>query len=340
MPVPSSITDLSTTAASNSPAGTDAISNTLDDYLRAIQAIIRSESLNKSWEAPGHTPTYLSATQFTVPTDLTSTYTVGRRIKATLAGPTYAYSTITASAFAADVTTVTVANDSTALSSPISAIEVGPNIIAMMEAGGSRIASRAWVQALTASDSQAGIIEIATNAEAQAGTDTARAVTPAGVKAAQIIQLTSVSASGASVDFTGIPSWAKRITIMFDSLSTNGTSVKMVRLGNAGGIESTGYLSASCFSNNSTGAVSIANYTDGFALTGVNAADAQHGSVVLNKLTGNTWICSGNIAFSSGGAFGTVAGSKTTSATLDRVRVTTSGGTDTFDAGNINIFYE
>ncbi|MEN6643005.1 MAG: hypothetical protein ABFE08_11205, partial [Armatimonadia bacterium] len=135
MPVPSSITDLSTTAASNSPAGTDPISNTLDDYLRAIQAIIRQESLAKSWEAPGHTATWLSGTQFTVPTDLTSTYRVGRRIKATLSGPTYAYSTITASAFAAGVTTVTVANDSTALTSPISAVEVGPDPIAMIEAG-------------------------------------------------------------------------------------------------------------------------------------------------------------------------------------------------------------
>lgn len=155
-----------------------------------------------------------------------------------------------------------------------------------------------------------------------------------------LVSVTELAASGTSVDFTGIPSWVKRITIMFDSQSTNGTSVKMVRLGDAGGFESSGYLSASCFSNNATGAVSVANYTDGFALTGVNAGDVQHGTVVLNKLTGNTWICSGNIAFSSGGAFGTVAGSKTTSTTLDRVQVTTSGGVDTFDAGTISIMYE
>ncbi|HET8730476.1 MAG TPA: hypothetical protein VFM34_05135 [Moraxellaceae bacterium] len=175
MPVPSSITDLSTTAASNSPAGSDPISTNLDDYLRAIQAILRAESLNKSWEAPGHTATWLSATQFTIPTDVTSTYRVGRRIKATLAGPTYAYSTITASAFAAGVTTVTVANDSTVLSSPISAIEVGPDSIAMIESG-SAVASRAWVQALAATTAAAGILEILDSTEFATGTDSTRAM--------------------------------------------------------------------------------------------------------------------------------------------------------------------
>lgn len=155
-----------------------------------------------------------------------------------------------------------------------------------------------------------------------------------------LVSGTSVSASGTSVDFTAIPAWVKRITIMVSGLSTNGTSVKMVRLGYSGGFENSGYLSASCFANNATGAVSVANYTDGFALTGVNAADVQDGTVVLTKLTGNTWVCSGLIGFSSGGALGSVAGTKATSGTLDRVRVTTQGGTDTFDAGTVNIMYE
>lgn len=339
MPVPSSITDLSTTAASNSPAGTDAISNNLDDYLRAIQAIIRSESLNKSWEAPGHTPTYLSATQFTVPTDLTSTYTVGRRIKATLAGPTYAYSTITASAFAAGETTVTVSNDSATLSSPISAIEVGPDIIAMMEAGGSRIASRAWVQALTASDSQAGIIEIATSAEAQAGTDTARAVTPAGVKAAQIIQLTSVSASGASVVFTGIPAYAKRVTVLFRRLSTNGTSDIIVQIGGSGGAETTGYEGVT--SSTVASSASIQNWDGGALVRNATSAGSSFtGAMVFEKLDGtDSWIIHGT-GSDLGAATMQYGGFKTLTGTLDRVRITTVGGSQTFDAGTINVIYE
>lgn len=155
-----------------------------------------------------------------------------------------------------------------------------------------------------------------------------------------LVSDTAKSLSGTSVDFTGIPVWAKRVTVSFSGMSTNGTSVKMVQIGDSGGIENSGYLSSTCFANNATGAVSVANYTDGFALTGVNAADVQHGSVVLTKLGGNTWTCSGVIGFSSGGALGTVAGSKTLSATLDRVRLTTQGGTDTFDDGTANIMYE
>lgn len=41
MAVPTSITDLSTTPASNSPAGSDSIGTSLDDYLRSIQAILK-----------------------------------------------------------------------------------------------------------------------------------------------------------------------------------------------------------------------------------------------------------------------------------------------------------
>jgi hypothetical protein len=201
-------------------------------------------------------------------------------------------------------------------------------------------ATTAFVQTLTATDARSGIIELATDAEYVTGTDAARAVTPAVARANNIVAVASVSASGTSVDFTGIPAWAKRITVMVSGISTNGTSVKQVRLGDSGGFESTNYLSASCFSNNATGTVSVANYTDGFALTGVNASDVQHGTIILTKHTGNTWICSGNIGFSSGGAFGTVAGTKATSATLDRIQLTTQGGTDTFDAGTVSITYE
>jgi len=48
MPVPTLITDLSTTAATNSPAGTDAISNTMDDYIRSLSAFIAQNYANKA----------------------------------------------------------------------------------------------------------------------------------------------------------------------------------------------------------------------------------------------------------------------------------------------------
>lgn len=125
MPVPSTIKDLSTTAGSNSPAGSDAIGNTLDDYLRAIQAILRSESLNNSWERRGDTPTRTGNTTFTVTGDQTAYYTVGRRVKCT--DSTTLYGIITTSVYGA-VTTVTVALDSGNLSASLTEVMLGPEI--------------------------------------------------------------------------------------------------------------------------------------------------------------------------------------------------------------------
>jgi hypothetical protein len=75
------------------------------------------------WVSSGITPTYVGATSFTLPGDQTSTFQVGRRIKATVTAGT-AYGIITASTYAA-LTTVTVVNDSTPLDSGLSAVSYG-----------------------------------------------------------------------------------------------------------------------------------------------------------------------------------------------------------------------
>ena len=148
------------------------------------------------------------------------------------------------------------------------------------------------------------------------------------------------STSGTSIDFTGIPSWVKRVTVMFDGVSTNGTSQLLLRIGDSGGVETTGYQSAAGFSAVSQ---SFDFSTDGFLFeptSSSTAASLRYGSVILTSLGSNTWI--GHLAIYSTGASTEVsgAGAKTLSATLDRVRITTVNGTDTFDAGTINIMYE
>lgn len=75
------------------------------------------------WVSSGLTPTYVSATQFTLAGDQTSTFHVGRRIKTTNTGGTV-YSRITVSAYAA-LTTITVVNDSGVLDSGLSAVSYG-----------------------------------------------------------------------------------------------------------------------------------------------------------------------------------------------------------------------
>jgi hypothetical protein len=141
------------------------------------------------------------------------------------------------------------------------------------------------------------------------------------------------STSGTSIDFTSIPSWVKRITVMLQGVSTSGTSVTQLQLG-AGSVTTSGYVSSW------TVGTTVYSQTTGFgAQSFVSAADTKNGSFVLTKITGNTWVSTALI--SNGGttvALGT--GSIALGGTLDRVRITTVNGTDTFDAGSINILYE
>lgn len=63
-------------------------------------------------------------------------------------------------------------------------------------------------------------------------------------------------------------------------------------------------------------------------------------TILLVDAATNMWVASGNFNDAGGSAVFSCGGKKATSATLDRVRITTVNGTDTFDAGTINIAYE
>ena len=148
------------------------------------------------------------------------------------------------------------------------------------------------------------------------------------------------STSGTSIDFTGIPAGVRRITIMFVGVSTNGTSNLLIQLGDAGGVEVTGYLGSGSITD-STGA-GVSNYTTGFGIRTVTVTAVIQGSIilVLEDSTDFTWICRGLLSRSDDTMTFHISGSKLLSAELDRVRITTVGGSDTFDAGAINISYE
>lgn len=150
------------------------------------------------------------------------------------------------------------------------------------------------------------------------------------------------STSGTSIDFTGIPSWAKRITVSFNNVSQSGagTSSILVQIGTSGGIQNTGYL-ASVGSITGTNSTGTASATAGFITTvTVGAATVLHGNVVLTLVdsANGIWAAAGMLAGS--GFVHLSGGTKTLSGTLDRVRIATSNGTDTFDLGSINILYE
>lgn len=194
-----------------------------------------------------------------------------------------------------------------------------------------------------ASETDTGVVELATTAEYTTGTDTTRVLTPATARARNLVIGTlTTTTSGTSIDFTSIPSWVKRITFTMNGVSTNGTSEPLVQIGDSGGIETTGYLGGQSYltngatvtgSNPSTGFGTTASWAATFVLHGI-------GTLCLMDASTNLWCWSFNGALSDHGATMASGGTKSLSATLDRIRLTTVGGANTFDAGSVNILYE
>ena len=147
------------------------------------------------------------------------------------------------------------------------------------------------------------------------------------------------STSGTSIDFTGIPSGTKRITVMFNGVGTNGSSLYIIQIG-SGSISNTGYISDGMYPNGPSNSGNIATGLVQMAVVASYASDlGYYGSTVLTTLGSNIWVSTGaNNAGANRLQFS--AGAKTLSGVLDRVRITTVNGTDTFTNGSINILYE
>jgi hypothetical protein len=159
-----------------------------------------------------------------------------------------------------------------------------------------------------------------------------KAYTESFVASRMVLETVKATTSGTTIDFTAIPSWVKRITVMLNGVSTNGSAGLYVQLGDSEGIETTGYVSE--VSNRGGDLTS----TTGFVITRDQTSSSTcYGIITICKCTGNTWISSANVSITS--IVNSSAGSKTLSATLDRIRLT-GGGVNTFDAGSVNIMYE
>lgn len=149
------------------------------------------------------------------------------------------------------------------------------------------------------------------------------------------------STSGTAIDFTGIPTWARRVKLNFSGVSTNGTSVYQLQIG-SGSITTSGYETVTAGASNA-GAIASANRTTGLGLTVGTpaAANAFSGSVEIMKLSDHIYVFSGTGLIVTTTVFAVFSGvSPNLAGAMDRLRVTTVGGTDTFDAGTINISWE
>ena len=152
---------------------------------------------------------------------------------------------------------------------------------------------------------------------------------------------TVASTSGTSITFSSIPSWAKRITLNFSGVSTNGTSLIRLRIGPVAGVETSGYLGTTVGFSAAT--LACVQFTAGFDINdGASAAVVRNGSFVFSLLDAatNTWSVFGIQGQSNANQAGFIGGSKPLAGTLSVLSVTTINGTDTFDAGIINILYE
>jgi hypothetical protein len=158
----------------------------------------------------------------------------------------------------------------------------------------------------------------------------------AGANSAVTSGTAVASTSGTSIDFTGIPSWVKRVTVMFSGVSTNGTSNIQVQLGYSGGVVTTGYASQA--------QVTIGTRsTTGLIVTfSTVAASVYYGQYIcsLQSSSTNAWVGSGAVNTTVDNMPWSAGGLPSMAGVLDRVRITTVNGTDTFDAGSINILWE
>jgi hypothetical protein len=176
-----------------------------------------------------------------------------------------------------------------------------------------------------------------TVATATPGTKNNQLATTAYVDGKMVLGTSVATTSGTSIDFTGIPSWVKRVTIMFNGLSTNGTSYKIVQIG-SGSVVTSGYTATNSYITN-TNVCGAWNPATGFSFGDNGTSNNISGQITIILLSGNTYISSNvfgwaNAESSVGG------GSVTVNGIIDRVRITTVNGTDAFDAGSINIMYE
>ena len=182
-----------------------------------------------------------------------------------------------------------------------------------------------------------GTITVAAPAVAGSNTLTLQAAT--ATNSVNTLATAVASTSGTSIDFSSIPSWVKRITVMFSAVSTNGSASLRVQIGTGGTATTSGYVSISM--NIQTAGNSVLTSTAGFDIFMNVASYSSSGAIRIQNITGNTWVAEGALGnTTTTNVLSPVAGTVTLGGVLNFLRFTTTNGTDAFDAGTVNILYE
>ena len=331
------------------------------------------------WLPSGLTPTFVSTTSFTLAGDQTAAFTVGRRLKTTNTGGTI-YSRISASAYSSVTTVTVVNDSGTLdsglsavsyglltptnTSAPvltdaeflISGSADQTKLVAF-EVDGLTTGTKRTYTLQDSSDTLVGraTTDTLTNktlTDAIANTQTAnnnstKVATTAYADANQnTLGTPQATTSGTSVSLSDIPAGVKAVRICFVGVSTNGTSPVILRVGPSGGVVSAGYLGGNGGINGSGVADSSTASTVGFIFdrpgASISASAVRHGTMTLtleNSST-NTWTMSAT-GFDTGTLIAFwAAGRIALSGALNKVTLTTVGGSDAFDAGEVNVNYQ
>jgi len=189
-----------------------------------------------------------------------------------------------------------------------------------------------------ASTSAKGIVELATEAEYQTGTDSERVLTPSVARAQNLMPGTGNSTPGTTIALSSLPSWAKRHTITFTGLTSSGNSPIIFQLGDSGGYETSGYDGSAV---RMTTTVASSQNSDGFRIDDDGVSTRVYTGVLVLTRHGatNTWIADIQTGRTDAAGKSSGTGVKTLSATLDRIRLTTQGGANTV-SGTFNIISE
>lgn len=365
MPVPSTVNDLDPVASNNSPAGSEPIGPDLDAYLRAHAAIIRqvSDASNVGTQTHAATSkaTPVDADELPI-ADSASSFSLKKLTWANLKAAIKTYlqggmamsgllkfaagasiaSSATVDLTAATGNTVHITGTTTITGWTLNtgqfmnvifdgSLQLTHNATTNnLPNAGNNITTAAGDRAKVFSDGTTVYVYDYTRANGTA------LVSSGGNQLMSLVAAVSTT-SGTAIDFTGIPSWAKKITVVFNGVSTNGASITQVQIGSSA-VQNSGYQAAAI--RNVSNAASQAGATSGFILTTAqSAADIFGGSMILSLLGSNTWGAQFSLGYASSYA-STGGGSVTLSGTLDRIRLTTVNGTDAFDAGSMSILIE
>ena len=156
-----------------------------------------------------------------------------------------------------------------------------------------------------------------------------------GGGAVRLLLSENTTLTGSSVDVTGIPAWATRITILFYRMSAGSTNNFGVRMGTSGGVISSGYDSNSV----SESASSNGQASNKFVILNTSASHQLSGRMVIEKLSDSVYTSTHYLSVGSNTSTRSGAGLlESISGTIDRVQMIMTTGT--FDNGSFTVYVE